>query len=66
MGISDNGPGVSGTERDLVTQRFYRGRRDVEGAGLGLSLVMAIANLHGLTVGFAAQGSMVTLSRREG
>jgi signal transduction histidine kinase len=51
-------------ERSLVTQRFYRGRRgrhDCEDAGLGLSLVKAIADLHGLTLRFAEQGSAVSL-----
>jgi signal transduction histidine kinase len=47
--ICDNGPGIAAAERDLVTRRFYRSdksRRD-PGLGLGLSLVAAIAKLHG-------------------
>jgi signal transduction histidine kinase len=47
--VRDNGPGIAAAERDLVTRRFYRsdkGRRD-PGLGLGLSLVAAIAKLHG-------------------
>jgi signal transduction histidine kinase len=47
--VCDNGPGIPSAERDLVTRRFYRSdksRRD-PGLGLGLSLVAAIAKLHG-------------------
>ena len=55
------GPGVSAAERSLVTQRFYRGGHECEGAGLGLSLVKAIADLHGFRLQFAEQGSAVSL-----
>jgi signal transduction histidine kinase len=47
--VSDTGPGIAVAEHDLVTKRFYRSdksRRD-PGLGLGLSLVAAIAKLHG-------------------
>jgi signal transduction histidine kinase len=46
--ISDTGRGISGSERDLVTRRFYRSdkSRGEPGLGLGLSLVAAIAKLH--------------------
>lgn len=59
--VTDDGLGVPAAERPLVTQRFYRGRHDREGAGLGLSLVKAIADLHGFTLHFADQGSAVSL-----
>ena len=59
--VADDGPGVPRAERSLVTQRFYRGRQDCEGAGLGLSLVNAIADLHGFTLAFADVGSAVSL-----
>lgn len=59
--VADDGPGVPRAERSLVTQRFYRGRHDCEGAGLGLSLVKAIADLHGFTLRFAEHGSAVSL-----
>ncbi|MEG3125115.1 sensor histidine kinase [Sphingomonas sp. GB1N7] len=59
--VADEGPGVAATERSLVTQRFYRGRHDCSGAGLGLSLVKAIADLHGFSLRFADVGSAVSL-----
>ena len=51
-GVSDTGPGILENERDLVMRRFYRSdrSRSTEGVGLGLSLVGAIAKLHGFTV----------------
>ena len=47
--VADNGPGIPDAEKDKVTTRFYRGdpARGTGGAGLGLSLVSAIAALHG-------------------
>jgi signal transduction histidine kinase len=47
--VMDNGPGVPPAEREAVLQRFYRSARDRQrpGSGLGLSLVAAIARLHG-------------------
>ena len=61
VAVADDGRGVPVGERALVTQRFYRGRHDCEGAGLGLSLVKAIAELHGFTLRFADTGSVVSL-----
>ncbi len=47
--VDDNGPGIPDAEKSKVTTRFYRGdpARGTGGAGLGLSLVSAIAALHG-------------------
>jgi signal transduction histidine kinase len=52
--IVDSGPGVSNTEREKITQRFYRGEysRSTSGSGLGLSLVGAIAHAHGGSLRF--------------
>lgn len=47
--VGDSGPGIPEAERPRVVQRFYRGdaSRHAEGVGLGLSLVEAVARLHG-------------------
>jgi signal transduction histidine kinase len=47
--VSDSGPGIHQAERDKVTQRFYRleSSRSTPGNGLGLSLVEAVAKMHG-------------------
>lgn len=47
--VADTGPGIPDADREKVTQRFYRGdaSRHAEGVGLGLSLVDAVARLHG-------------------
>jgi signal transduction histidine kinase len=52
ISVSDNGPGIADTEKSKVMQRFYRGdaSRGTPGVGLGLSLVQAIAKLHGAHV----------------
>ena len=47
--VSDGGPGIPDTERAKVLLRFYRldRSRTTEGNGLGLTLVAAVAELHG-------------------
>jgi signal transduction histidine kinase len=47
--VSDNGPGIADSEKAKVVERFYRGdaSRGTPGVGLGLSLVQAVAKLHG-------------------
>ena len=59
--VADEGAGIAPAERPLVTQRFYRGHPECEGAGLGLSLVKAIADLHGFALRFGDRGSAVSL-----
>ena len=46
--VVDTGPGIAPEERELVFNRFYRSEkaRHIQGTGLGLSLVAAIAKLH--------------------
>jgi two-component system, OmpR family, sensor kinase len=47
--VRDTGPGIPFEEQERVFDRFYRarGERRSEGAGLGLSIVQAIARAHG-------------------
>jgi hypothetical protein len=50
--VADDGPGIPDSEKPKVAQRFYRGdaSRGTPGVGLGLSLVKAVAKLHGGTL----------------
>ena len=47
--VEDDGPGIPEGERDKVVRRFYRlePSRGTPGSGLGLSLVVSVARLHG-------------------
>ncbi len=56
--VSDNGPGIPESERERVFRRFYRldWSRGSEGNGLGLSLVSAVARLHGATITLSDNG----------
>jgi len=45
--VADDGPGVPAEEHERIFDRFHRLDRAREGVGLGLSLVKAIADLHG-------------------
>ena len=65
LSVSDNGPGIPHAERELVFERFRRGRlsgslQDVSGSGLGLAIVRQAAQRLGgrlqLTTGPAGQG----------
>ncbi len=49
LSVADNGPGVAPKELKAIFHRFYRAdaARATPGSGLGLSLVAAIAELHG-------------------
>jgi signal transduction histidine kinase len=49
IAVSDDGPGISDSEKLKAAERFYRGdtSRGTPGVGLGLSLVAAVAKLHG-------------------
>jgi signal transduction histidine kinase len=66
--VADTGPGIAETERALVTRRFYRSPRhsQASGHGLGLSLVAAVADLHGFGLEFddAAPGTIVRMISR--
>ncbi|MGK5052016.1 sensor histidine kinase [Janthinobacterium sp. RB2P8] len=65
VAVRDNGPGVPTEELPKLTQRFYRldKSRHLPGNGLGLSIVAAIAALHGgsLEIEDAAPGLRLRL-----
>ncbi len=65
LAVRDNGPGVPAEELPKLTQRFYRldKSRHLPGNGLGLSIVAAIAVLHGgsLEIEDAAPGLRLRL-----
>ncbi|MBX3562372.1 MAG: HAMP domain-containing histidine kinase [Sphingomonas sp.] len=70
--VADTGPGIPSEHREKVIERFFRApaAEPVPGFGLGLSLVAAVAKLHGssLRFGDAAPGLAVewTLPARSG
>ncbi|MEV4067945.1 HAMP domain-containing sensor histidine kinase [Nonomuraea dietziae] len=45
--VTDHGAGIAAEERERIFQRFWRGRRDVPGTGLGLPIARQIALAHG-------------------
>jgi len=55
ISVADHGPGIPPEERKNVLQRFYRldHSRSSPGNGLGLSLVAAVAQLHGASIEMA-------------
>lgn len=63
--VADTGPGIPAPERGKVFRRLYRVEksRTTPGSGLGLSLVKAIADLHGATISLSdnAPGLVVTV-----
>jgi signal transduction histidine kinase len=65
--VRDNGPGVPSQELGRLGERFHRLAGQAEtGSGLGLSIVLRIAQLHGGSVRFAAgaggRGLVVSVS----
>ena len=52
ISVADHGPGIPADERPRAAERFYRGEaaRHTPGFGLGLTLVRAVAQLHGGTL----------------
>jgi signal transduction histidine kinase len=61
--VSDNGPGVASAELPRLGERFHRLANAAEsGSGLGLSIVLRIAELHSAHVRFAPGPGGVGLS----
>jgi signal transduction histidine kinase len=58
IAVVDTGPGIAESDKGRVTERFYRGNRaaGTEGIGLGLSVVDAVARLHGGTLSLSDNG----------
>ncbi len=53
--VADSGPGIPTAEREKVFERFYRldSSRTTAGNGMGLALVAAVADLHGIGISLA-------------
>ncbi len=64
LSVADNGPGIPEDERDRVLQRLYRldRSRNTPGNGLGLSLVDAVAHLHGARLTLSDNGPGLRVS----
>lgn len=62
VAVADSGPGIPAAERQRVFERFHRGLgHDAQGCGLGLSIVLRIAEMHGgeVRLGAAPQGGLL-------
>ncbi|MGB7973697.1 MAG: ATP-binding protein [Roseiarcus sp.] len=70
LSVADDGPGVDSHELKVIFERFYRAdaARSTPGSGLGLNLVSAIADLHGLECSASDNhpGLRVTLKTADG
>ena len=55
--VSDNGIGIAKEFQDLVFELFERLSQDVEGTGVGLTLVKRIVEVHGGTIWVESDGS---------
>jgi signal transduction histidine kinase len=66
IAVSDDGPGIPDNERQHVLKRFYRLERSrrTPGNGLGLSLVAAVAHLHGADIEMADNAPGLTFRLR--
>lgn len=70
IAVADSGPGLPDELKDALFQRFTRGdkARHLPGNGLGLSLVAAVARLHGFKLAFenTDPGCRAALSTKAG
>ncbi|GIG20044.1 hypothetical protein Cch01nite_07680 [Cellulomonas chitinilytica] len=65
VAVRDDGVGMSPEEVARATERFWRGRADADGHGIGLALVQQIAELHAGTLQLESRtgvGTTATLS----
>jgi signal transduction histidine kinase len=64
--VTDTGPGIAAEHRENVVERFYRvpSTAAAPGAGLGLSLVAAVAERHHSSLEFADAGPGLTVRWR--
>ena len=67
MSVADEGPGVAPEQRAWLGRRFHRlPGSAAPGSGLGLSIALRIAEVHGATLAFDAAapagGLVVTLA----
>jgi signal transduction histidine kinase len=66
IAVADNGPGIPAAMREKVLERYVRldAARSTPGSGLGLSLVAAVAKLHGARLELTdnAPGLVVTIT----
>ncbi|MBZ5663007.1 MAG: DUF4118 domain-containing protein [Acidobacteriia bacterium] len=56
--VADHGPGIDDMEREMIFEKFYRGRNQrmiVQGTGMGLPIAKAIVELHGGKIGVTSQ-----------
>ena len=58
VAVTDTGPGILPADHARAAERFFRGEaaRHTPGFGLGLTLVQAVAHLHGGTLALADNG----------
>jgi signal transduction histidine kinase len=65
LSVADTGPGIPAAAYPYVFQRFFRleASRSTPGSGLGLSLVEAVAHLHGIVIRVSdnSPGTRITL-----
>lgn len=56
--VSDEGPGLKGTDIDNLFTRFYQGNNSRPGTGIGLSYSKILAEQHGGSIGAYDHGDM--------
>lgn len=55
--VTDHGPGIPAEQLDHIFDRFWSGRSDTRGTGLGLPIAKQVAMAHGGTLTVASPGS---------